>query len=279
MRTTLEPQQKKSIEKDQIVYKFFPTKNKQLDDYTFRFVISDESVDRYGDVIEQEGMDTDKYLNSNGDDNPVVLQFHNHNLPAVGNVIKLMKQKKRTLADIKFTDKTEAGQMFANLYGDKVMRAVSVGIRVKDYYIDKDEIWHLTKTELVEVSVVNVPANANALMKAIDNGVITKELALEHLQVVEKSLQNILTLDVDDNTMGDMEAKELAKHFETLTESVNKMVENQEKLLEAFEQNATKQDDQPESNDGDDNKDNSEVAPEDEEKVFNAFLEAELEKE
>jgi hypothetical protein len=134
---------------------------------TIRYVASDETVDRYGDVIRASGWDLRNY-----ERNGPLLFGHNSHDPAIGEV-KAWVEGTRLLADATFwpegtddfTDKlwriTQAG-------GNK---AVSVGFlptkmpnEIKDPATNQ---WtggfEFIAQELLELSVVPVPANPAAL--------------------------------------------------------------------------------------------------------------------
>jgi len=114
--------------------------------------------DRVGDVILEEawtkgGMDN--YLL-----NPIVLAFHNHEKP-IGEVTDYSVNNKglRVIAEIS----KSAGDVY-NLVKEGVLKAFSVGFRVKDADYDTDtDIFVIKDLELYELSVVSIPANAESI--------------------------------------------------------------------------------------------------------------------
>lgn len=131
-----------------------------VEDGIYRFAITTEDIDRDGDIVIQGGLDTTDYVK-----NPVVLWGHNWGSKPIGKVVAIIKDAttKVTYADIKFAS-TEDGQEVETLVKDGIVKATSIGFRVNDlkYSEDKDAFL-LTQTELLELSLVAIPANQNAL--------------------------------------------------------------------------------------------------------------------
>ncbi len=126
------------------------------------FVMSDATVDRMGDVIEPSGWVLDNFTR-----NPVALFGHDASTP-IGEWENLRIEAGKLIGDLKFgplgacpvTDKmrafVEAG----------MMRAVSVGFQPLDAEPLPSGGQRYTKSELVECSLVSIPANPNALAVA-----------------------------------------------------------------------------------------------------------------
>ena len=164
-------------------------------DRTLRFIGSDESVDRDGDIIDVAGWDTDDYMK-----NPVVLWAHNRgamDLPPIGKTVNLNKdiKNKQLVFDIKFptlaelsTDAQNASDhakfvdTIYNMCKNNYLNAVSVGFRGLEYKQRDDDAamelpeWqrgtHYMEQELFEISICPVPANPNALQTAKSKGLI-----------------------------------------------------------------------------------------------------------
>jgi HK97 family phage prohead protease len=146
------------------------------------FLASDESVDRYGDIVKSD------WNLSPFKKNPVFLWNHDTSIPAIGNVAPIGVEGRRLMVTANFTDpgvSPLADQLY-KLVKAKVIRAVSVGFRVEpaDVELIKDakDNWtggyKYNNPELLELSLCNVPANAHALAVArslgISNGVISR---------------------------------------------------------------------------------------------------------
>ena len=118
---------------------------------------STNDTDRAGDVIEKEAWEKgglDNYTN-----NPVILFNHDYNRP-IGRATGLETDDRglRITANIS----KSAGDV-TNLVKEGILRALSVGFRVKDAdYIEETDGLKISDAELFEVSVVSVPANQAA---------------------------------------------------------------------------------------------------------------------
>jgi len=122
-------------------------------------------VDRHGDVVPSSVWDKgmQNYLK-----NPVILAYHDHNNP-IGRMTEHKTDSKGLW--IKARISTAAKQF--QLIKDGVLTAFSIGFRVLDAeYNSAAEVFLIKDLELVEISVVSVPANQNTLFdlsKAFDN--------------------------------------------------------------------------------------------------------------
>jgi len=145
---------------------------KSLENRVIRFVGSDESVDRDGDEIMIDGWMIDSYLK-----NPVAFFGHESNRFPVGKSIAVTidKRAKQLIFDIKFptieelstnpaTPSAHALDVDAiyNMAKLGVLNCVSVGFRGIDYTPTATGR-KFTKQELMEISIVPIPANANAV--------------------------------------------------------------------------------------------------------------------
>lgn len=138
---------------------------------TANFVMSSQAVDRMGDVVVQEGMDLSNFLK-----NPVALAFHDHTSPVgLWNDIKsvLNGRPPRTEGTLALHSEgtTQKTDEIANLLNVNGLRASSIGFMPKDVQFIRDEsgAWtggfNISESELLECSVVSVPAHPAALMK------------------------------------------------------------------------------------------------------------------
>ena len=157
--------------------RFFTTKAEALNsqDGHWRFIISDESVDRYGTVIKLKGWQMDNYGNNN-------VVFYNHwsgssdpdNNVGMGEVYV---DGKYLIGEVKL--QIGSSNIKANKLQDKLtfgnIKCTSVGFMpieaswgVKEYGEDP-EVFYYRQQDLLEFSIVDIPANANAtLLKSFD---------------------------------------------------------------------------------------------------------------
>ena len=145
---------------------------------TVRFCFSDSSVDRMQDTIDAKGWDLHAF-----NKNPVALWAHDSSSLPVGRASNVLIEGTRLMGDIEFAD--VATYAFADtvykLLLAKFLNAVSVGFLPLDYdWADDDEArgWGIDfkRQELLEISVVPVPANSNALAEARSKGIDTRPL-------------------------------------------------------------------------------------------------------
>jgi len=156
----------------------FATKVKEItsEDRTLEFLGSTESQDRVGDIIVASGWKLENYRK-----NPVFLWAHDYRSLPIGKATKVWKEKGELKFRIQFADAEtyEFADTAYKLYKGGFLSAVSVGFEPIEHEDIKDAEGRPTggykfkKQELLELSAVPVPANAEALVTARDAGVIT----------------------------------------------------------------------------------------------------------
>ncbi|MEJ6847537.1 phage major capsid protein [Sinorhizobium fredii] len=154
---------------------------KQSDTDPFEYVLSDETVDRYGDVISADGWDLSNF---SADRNPMALFNHNQNaIVGTWENVRVDRKGKRLLGRLKLAAQGTSRLVdeVRRLVEQKILRAVSVGFRPlkSEPFDDKaDPDWgpfRYLRQELVECSLVAVPANPNALQIARSYGALPAE--------------------------------------------------------------------------------------------------------
>lgn len=169
---------------------------------TVEHVASDESADRMGDIIRVKGWELGPFKA-----NPLLLRYHDNNKPPLGLVLNASKGKKDdgdpaliTLSQFHADDKQDdEGRVLARLVLDGDLPAVSVGFMplatMRPETGEEREKMGLgpygvvyERAQLLELSIVTVPANANALMRKLD--------AMVEAGEVEKSLAAMLAKDL-----------------------------------------------------------------------------------
>src|SRR3984893_17409338 len=130
------------------------------------FCFSDGSVDRVGDTISVTGWDLASFRS-----NPVCLWAHDSSSPPIGRVRRTYISGERLMGDVEFASAETypfADQIY-RLVVDGFVRAVSVGfLPIEWKWADDDDRFGIDfqRQELLEISVVPVPANARALIEA-----------------------------------------------------------------------------------------------------------------
>jgi len=209
-------------------------------------IISTEQPDRMGDIVRAGGMDDENYQK-----NPVVLFGHDYGSFPVG---KSLWRKRTTrngskgiLAKTQFAD-TDEGRKVFELWRDGFLNAASIGFMNKEAEPIRAEdggwVGHdFKKWELLEYSIVPVPANAGAvrlsldglpemLVKAFQPSIMeqrVKELEEENKRVSELSALveelNAKILAYDDSiALKDAEIVELKQRIESLQNPPKKSV-------------------------------------------------------
>lgn len=157
------------------------------DDGSFIAVASTNREDRHGEVVDNNGWDLKAYKK-----NPVILWAHDHTEPAIGTAKKIWVdgegKKAKLMIQPVIHEITEKAKAVKQLIEQGIIRSLSVGFKPME---SPDGIT-FTQNELLEVSMVNVPANADAMMMAYkslkQNGFkdsVIKEIGVE-TQVVDK---------------------------------------------------------------------------------------------
>jgi HK97 family phage prohead protease len=142
------------------------------DSRSMTFVISTDSVDRMGDTIAVDGWRLDQFRK-----NPVVLWAHDGSSLPVAKADKVWIETGRLMATAEFTpagmtrfndavfDMLKAGFLSATSVGFMPLKYAFVDDPARRFGID------FIEQELLEFSVVPVPANAEALIQARSAGI------------------------------------------------------------------------------------------------------------
>ncbi len=148
---------------------------------TIEFVASTESQDRYGDVIRVAGWKLDAYKK-----NPVFMFAHRSDEPPIGKCVEIHTESNPPALVQKIEFANAATFAFAdtifNLYKGGFLNAVSVGFMPLEMqpFVDLEGNmtgYEFTSQELLELSAVPIPANADCLARAVQKGFATADLA------------------------------------------------------------------------------------------------------
>ena len=132
------------------------------------FVISSEEVDRHGDVVSAAGWQLAAYRQ-----NPVFLWAHDYTRPVIGRAAAVWPEPGLLLARMEFAPTDFAAEVAA-LYRNGYQQGVSVGFKPLRYAERRQESTgaflgiRFLEQELLEVSAVPVPANRQALRRAME---------------------------------------------------------------------------------------------------------------
>lgn len=192
-------------------------------------------VDRMGDVIEQDGWDLAAFK-----ENPVILWGHNvrEERPPIGTALKVWVEGKGKKAKLMFNIKFDLQDTFAaEIYRkikDGFINTVSVGFQPTEFEaIDPDDWWsglRYLKQSLLELSVVPVPANPEALIGLRSLAQKDKRFAPEELKnlypaIAKEEMAKILNKDVSELDAMGKEEKEAEQE-----EAEEEVVEEKEEV-------------------------------------------------
>lgn len=129
----------------------------------YTFIVSTPEIDRYETIIVPAGIDYTAYLN-----NPVVLLNHDADELPIGRCLGFALNGENLEATLQIHRITDDACDVADLVKAGYVKAVSVGIIPTEWEertIDGETITVYLKSELVEFSIVSIPANRQSLLK------------------------------------------------------------------------------------------------------------------
>lgn len=139
----------------------FKSESVNEEKFTLEGVFSTADTDRHGDIVEQN-WDLKHFKK-----NPVILNSHTYYdaTEVVGKAVKIKVSKEGKLeGKLEFAvNENPKAKIIFDLYKGGFLNAFSVGFQVKEW---DEKTGNITKSELLEISAVSVPANAFALAKS-----------------------------------------------------------------------------------------------------------------
>ena len=162
-------------------------------------IASDDSEDRHGDSIKQE-----KWYLSKFKKNPVLLMSHQYHLPPIGIAKNIKVEGKKMTFEPVFHEITQQAKEVKQMFQDGIMRAFSVG------FMENAKGFN----ELLEISAVSVPANANALVfsksftEEEESNVkewIDKKSIIKKKKKIKKTVEKIVAKSVPEKTVSSNE--------------------------------------------------------------------------
>ena len=199
------------------------------EDRTLEFVASDESIDRYEEVISVAGWDLKNWRKA-----PTFLFGHDYHSLPIGQGVKAWKamdeETKKLRVHLRF-GKAETYPLADTMYRltqDGDLRTVSVGFLPWDWEDGEEEERDADgkstkarrtykKQDLLEISLVPVPANPNALVNAMQRGVLKQAefnlLTQKYKMPAEREV-------IDLRTWGSLREPERAVEVESFTEEI-----------------------------------------------------------
>lgn len=178
------------------------------------FVISDGTLDRHGTRINPNG-----WVLANFRKNPIALFIHSNSFP-IGLWSNIRVENNQLIGTLKLAAKGTSARIdeLISLVEQKILRAVSVGFNVLEFGVAGKSEFDFEKQELLEVSLVSVGSNTNALAKA------------RALQISESTISLAFGEQADggrrDVSTGEQAAKTLIKKVKKMDTPLSKRIES-----------------------------------------------------
>jgi HK97 family phage prohead protease len=177
---------------------------KKVGERQYEFTASTADMDRDGEVIDVSGWDLKNFKK-----NPVIMFAHDYRTLPIGRATKVGIRDGKLVNNVEFPPEGtyEFADIVERLVGAGFLKTESVGFMPKKWEDgdggEKTPRRTYTKQELLEISIVPVPSNPNALMNAVKEGVITQkqfnsitevkpEVKDEHLKPEKTSQEQII---------------------------------------------------------------------------------------
>ena len=124
---------------------------------TYTFIISDESVNADGFVIQTKGIRTERFKKD-----PVMLYMHAREKGVIGRWDNIRTEGSQLIADAVFDENNPLGKEVKERVDGGFLSSASIGLSVLNYE-RIDGVDTVTDCELTEVSIVDIPSNRNAV--------------------------------------------------------------------------------------------------------------------
>jgi len=157
----------------EMIRKVLDCEVKRLGERTFEFIASTGGIDRDGEVILPTAWDLKNFKK-----NPVIMYGHDYRGLPIGKAPKVWVDDGGLKNTVEFPPEGtyEFADIVRRLVENGYLKAESVGFIPREWNDgdgEKEPRRTYTKAELLEISIVPVPANPDALVAARDAGVIT----------------------------------------------------------------------------------------------------------
>lgn len=253
------------------------------------FVASSATPDRYGDIINVQGWVLDNYKRNN-----IILLNHDSNqLPIARGHVYIRNDQ--LIVDVEFDSEDERAKEVERKVKAGFMNAVSVGFRPLEsksrselptdhkYYGQRG--MYYSKAELLEVSIVTIPANGEATMleqkfyNAMKEEILREvKSAIQDNLIVNKHILNVKEEDdryIVEFAKPEMEMEEDAMKEEEEERAMDKE-EEEDKEMDKEEEEKEMDEEEEDKYHHDEDSEDKEMDSEDdtEEKSFNSLIEA-----
>lgn len=219
------------------VTKLFNIDIKSIDEAKrqIRFCFSDNKEDRMGEIVDQASWDT-----KNFEKNPVILFGHNADVPenVLGQGVELdLDVNGESFITAQFDEaeiNPRADMVFRQLV-KRTLRTVSAGFINHTFETDNDTPV-LKDNELLEISVVPIPANPRAFAKGMQDGSISLKDGKYLLDTMRAESELIETqIKKQPEGLKEKDMEEVNTAIAQLTGLVSSVVESQAALIEKID--------------------------------------------
>lgn len=198
------------------------------------FIVSDESINVYGDRVLTDGIDIADF-----EKNPIMLWNHtrawsgdvNQVLP-IGHWENIVRENGVVKADAVFDETDEFAKKIAKKVESGTLKACSIGIRVLENSTDPKHLIAgqtgvtITKCKLREISIVDIPGNKNAiaLYDESDNIIDLSDRIINNQKskIMEETKSKELQNAQAENVAKDARIAELEKQLKEQKATANK---------------------------------------------------------
>lgn len=195
-------------------------------DGSFTAIASTAKTDRHNEVVDPSGWDLKNFKQ-----NPVLLWAHDHTIPAIGNATKVWISEGKLMFKGVLNDATDFARGIKRLVDDGVLKTFSVGFMP----VDMDGNTY-TKQELLEISLVNVPANPDAQMLAYKS---LKEEGLEDKVIKEfgvsvEVVDKLVTMEKDIKELQDKINSKAKEQIPSASQAPKQPIRTRQSLVKAI---------------------------------------------
>jgi len=205
---------------------------KKVGERQYEFTASTADIDRDGEVIDVAGWDLKNFKK-----NPVIMFAHDYRTLPIGRATKIGVREGKLVNNVEFPPEGtyEFADIVERLVGAGFLKTESVGFMPKKWEDgdggEKTPRRTYTKQELLEISIVPVPSNPNALMNAVKEGVITTK----QLQVITEPDNSYDDSDTETKKPKEISQEDIKDEIDYLTlmiDEVGLSDESEESLRE-----------------------------------------------
>ena len=200
---------------------------KKIGERQYEFIASTADQDRDGEVIDVTGWDLKNFKK-----NPVIMFAHNYSTLPIGRATKIGIREGKLVNSVEFPPEGtyEFADIVERLVSTGFLKTESVGFVPKKWEDgdgEKAPRRTYTKQELLEISIVPVPSNPNALMNAVKEGVITTK-QLKQITEPEEGNDYDEPEVVEDKTVRKISQAEIIDEIEYLALMIDERGLNEE---------------------------------------------------